>query len=318
MYNKIPKCKYYSNNFASGSITSSKTDVQNMGSTTSNFYSASYQNHQKSSISHSVTTPQQNSFPGQYSTNQTAYQSSQQGQFPNASSATGPFPSSAQPSQYNSSQNQFSGQSQFSTGTSTLPHQSQFPSAGVPNNSYSGQSQYSGYQNSTSSFPSHPQQSSNFASSQGTSSSLYPTSTPPSSSPYNSQSNSYQSPAAGSYHTSRERDTQSNVPVSSQSNSGATYPSQAQSSNLKPASTQSASSYNSQSFNSSAQLQPAALSSNKLGDSLSKLSMKDSVLENHQSSQVGPNLCGFVKVFYLKNLFTINLRLPDFPRFLLN
>ncbi|XP_059165649.1 protein lingerer-like isoform X3 [Physella acuta] len=287
--------------FSSTQLERSLPQAKSEGSSnypTANGYASTYQNHQKASSisqtqSYTHTTnsqpPQGSSFPSQYSASQTSYQSSGQNQFSAPPSAT-QFPPSGQPPQFNNAQSQYStGQNQFAsagnTGHITGPHAnhpSQYSSGAQNSYTSSGQSQYSGYQNN-SSFPSHTTQpnypSTNQAS--GANASLYPVATQSSGS-YTSQSNSYQSPSAGSYHA---RDSQQSVPVTTQT-TGVNFPASSQSSTLKPANSQTNTNYNSQSFAAApAPLQPSPLA-NKLGESLSKMTLKDTTtLEAHQSAQ---------------------------------
>ncbi|CAL1527721.1 unnamed protein product [Lymnaea stagnalis] len=284
---------------SSGSLPQNKTEASSYP--TANGYAPPYQTHQKASSisqtqSYTHTTnsqpPQGSTFQGQYPTSQSSYPSSGQNQFtapPNSSQ----FPPAGQPPQFNNSQSQYSsGQAQFASSGSTshppIPHsnhQSQY-SAGAQN-SYTtgGQSQYSGYQNN-SSFPSHPPSQPNYPTSNqtgGPNSSLYPVATQSSGSSYSSQSNSYQSPSAGSYH----REGQQNVPATTQSSTGVTFSTASQSVTLKAASSQTNTNYNSQSFTATpAPLQPSTLVATKLGDSLSKMTLKDtSTLDSHQAVQ---------------------------------
>ena len=182
-------------------------------------------------------------------------------------------------------------------------HQSQYSSG--PPNSYSagGQSQYSGYQNSgTSSFPTHPPSSSYPSSNQssGPSSSLYPVTTQSgsSSSSYSAQSNSYQSPSAGSYNS---RDNPPGTGSSStHASTGVNFAAPPQGLSLKPSTSQTNTNYNSQGFSSNATaLQPSSLA-NKLGESLSKMTLKDTTsLDAHQSSQVSLYVSGLGLILFL-------------------
>ncbi|CAG5121731.1 unnamed protein product, partial [Candidula unifasciata] len=279
----------------SGSLSQNKSEASTNYSAANGYAPSSYPNHQKSSsmaqtqtYTHTTNSQvsQTASFQGQYPTNQSVYPSAAQSQFSNPPSAA-QFPS-GQPSTYNSAQNQYSsGQNQFASvsasGHPPVPHanhQSQYSSG--PQNSYtSGQSQYSGYQSSNS-FPTHPPSQTSYPSSNqtsGTSSSIYPASTQANS--FTTQT-SYQSPSAGSYHP---RDIQTSSSASSQPGTGVTYPTTPQSS-IKPATSQTNTNYNSQqSFNTSpAALQPSL--TNKLGDGLSKMTLKDDAsLDGLQTSQ---------------------------------
>ncbi|GFO10072.1 ubiquitin-associated protein 2 [Plakobranchus ocellatus] len=292
-------------NLTSASLAQNKGDGSSTFPSTNGYSSSSYQSHQKtSSISHNQSTfnhssssqaPQSSPFPGQYPASQSAFPSSGQSQFGGNPGSSQFPPPPGQPPQFNNAQNQYSssGQSQFSsTGSSNHPsmphsnHQSQYPSG--PQNSYStgGQSHYSGYQNnSSSSFPSHPSSSNSYPSSNqssGPSSSLYPVTTQSgsSNSSYTAQSNSYQSPSAGSYN-SRDNQTGSNS-----SNTGVNFSTPPQGLSLKPSTSQTNTNYNSQSFSANpAPLQPSSLA-NKLGESLSKMTLKDTAtLDGHGSSQ---------------------------------
>uniref|UniRef100_A0A0B7BEZ7 UBA domain-containing protein n=1 Tax=Arion vulgaris TaxID=1028688 RepID=A0A0B7BEZ7_9EUPU len=280
-------------NLSSGSLPQNKNETSY--SSANGYTSSSYQSHQKTSRTQtqSYTTNSQvsqtSSFQGQYPASQSVYPSAGQGQFSNPPNAAQFVPTGQTPT-YNNAQNQYSsGQNQFaSSGSSTHPsmphanHQSQYSSG--PQNSYtSGQSPYSGYQTS-SSFPSHSPSQANYPSNQtsGTNSSIYPVSTQPSNS-FTSQATSYQSPSAGSYHP---RDSQTSSSVSTQSSAGVTFPTAPQSS-LKPATSQTNTNYNSQSYSApSATLQQSPLT-NKLGDGLSKMTLKDdTTLDGIQTSQL--------------------------------
>ncbi|BFY97711.1 hypothetical protein BsWGS_00750 [Bradybaena similaris] len=285
-----------SQNLGSGPLSQNKSEAATSYSAANGYAPSSYQSHQKSSsmaqtqtYTHTTNSQvsQTASFQGQYPVSQSVYPSAAQSQFSNPPTAT-QFPS-GQPSTYNSAQNQYSsGQNQFaSVSSSSHPpvphanHQSQYSSG--PQNSYSsGQSQYSGYQSSNS-FPTHPASQTSYPSSNqnsGTTSSIYPVSTQTNS--FTTQT-SYQSPSAGSYHP---RDTQTNSSASSQPGTGVTFPTAPQSS-LKPATSQTNTNYNSQSFSAPpATLQPSPLT-NKLGDGLSKMTLKDDTsLDGLQTSQI--------------------------------
>ncbi|KAK3761060.1 hypothetical protein RRG08_022466 [Elysia crispata] len=293
-----------SQNLSTGSMAQNKNDGSSNFSSTNGYSSNSYQSHQKNAnISHNQTTfnhssssqpPQTSPFPGQYPASQSAFPSSGQSQFGN-NPGSSQFPPPGQPPQFNNAQNQYSsGQNQYSSNSSSHPpiphgnHQSQYSSG--PPNSYSsgGQSQFSGYQNSSNtSFPSHPP-SSNYPSSNqssGPSSSLYPaTQSGSGSSSYPTQSNSYQSPSAGSYNS---RDNQTGTGSSStHPSTGVNFPTPPQGLSLKPSTSQTNTNYNSQGFSANATaLQPSSLA-NKLGESLSKMTLKDTAtLDAHQSSQ---------------------------------
>ncbi|XP_055868175.1 protein lingerer isoform X2 [Biomphalaria glabrata] len=257
---------------------------------TANGYAPSYQTHQKaSSISQTQTythttnsqPPQSTNFSGQYPASQS---------YPSNLSA----PPSAtqyppgQPPQFNNAQNQYSsGQGQFASAGSSnhtsIPHANHQSQYSGTQNSYSsgGQSQYSSYPNN-SSFPTQPNYPSTNQSG-GSNSTLYPVTTQSGGSSYNSQSNSYQSPSAGSYHT---RDSQQNASVTTQSNTGVTYPTASQSVSLKPASSQTNTNYNSQNFAPApVTLQTSSLT-NKLEQNLSKITLKDTAsLDGHPSAQ---------------------------------
>ncbi|GFS00400.1 ubiquitin-associated protein 2, partial [Elysia marginata] len=291
-------------NLNTGSLAQSKNEGTSNFSSTNGYSSSSYPSHQKNpNLSHNQSTynhssssqpPQSSPFPGQYPASQSAFPSSGQSQFGSNHGSSQFPPPSSQPPQFNNAQNQYSaGQNQYSSGSSSHPpmphgnHQSQY-SSGPPNNySSGGQNQFSGYQNSSSSsFPSHPP-SSNYTSSNqsgGPSSSLYPATTQSGGgSSYTAQSNSYQSPSAGSYNT---RDNPPGSGSSTHSSTGVNFPTPPQGLSLKPSTSQTNTNYNSQGFSGNATtLQPSSLA-NKLGESLSKMTLKETAsLDTHQSSQ---------------------------------
>ncbi|XP_046545637.1 protein lingerer-like isoform X3 [Haliotis rubra] len=165
------------------------------------------------------------------------------------------------PSQYQPSQNQYqTGQNQYSSGS---------------NQYQSGSNQYPSYQAGAASF----QSQTNYSSSQATQNSLYPSS---------AQTNSYQGQQTGSSY--QLRDSQPSSARQSSTNSSNAYQNQASSLSSPPSQTQSASvsGYNSKSYTSSghqSNLQTSPLTANKLGDTLSNMSIKDSMADTHQSAQ---------------------------------
>ncbi|RUS84987.1 hypothetical protein EGW08_007232, partial [Elysia chlorotica] len=289
-----------SQNLSTGSMAQNKNDGSSNFSSTNGYSSNSYQSHQKSAtISHNQSSfnhssssqpPQSSPFPGQYPASQSAFPSTGQSQFGNTPGSS-QFPLPTPPPQFNNAQNQYSaGQNQYSSGSSShtpMPHGNHQSQYSGPPNSYSsgGQTQFSGYQNSSNtSFPSHPP-SGNFSSpsqSSGPSGSLYPATTQSGSgtSSYPAQSNSYQSPSAGSYNPTVAGSTNTHA------STGVNFPNPPQGLSLKPSTSQTNTNYNSQSFGANATaLQPSSLA-NKLGESLSKMTLKDTAtLDAHQSSQ---------------------------------
>ena len=279
-----------------GSLSTSKPDTSSLPSfSAANGYSSStYSSHSAHSQSHkSVSSASQTyshtavsqtsaaAYPSQYSS-QTQYSGGQQNQF--ASTAQPQFPGtqsqfpaagSAGTSAPAPAPNQYlSGQTQYPSG-----NQGSFPSAPVvtQNQYQTGAGQFhSNYQSSSASFQSQP-------ASQSPHNSLYPNTTQQSGSSYPSGS--------ASFHV-RDSQPGGNLQQSVVSQPSNTYQSQPPAPGLsKATTTQSPSAYNTQTYSAQhasqhAQNLQASPLSNKLGDSLSKMALKDTTTLDSRSSQV--------------------------------
>ncbi|KAK6180015.1 hypothetical protein SNE40_012238 [Patella caerulea] len=278
------------NSIGQGSLSSSNPDTSNLSSFaqgSANYQPTGYQGHKTSALPGSqaythTTSAQSVTYQSPYETSQNQYpsssnqyQSSAQNQFQSGQSA------------YQSSQNQYSsGQNQYQNG------QSQFPS---------GQTSYTNYQ-SGSSFQNQSGYSS--TSNQSNSSSLYQNSSQGNNA-YAGQTNSYHmrdtQSSSSNPTNSNQYQTQSPVlstsPAPNQSGYSApttqvgvaqgSYSAQPQQTqggyNAQP--TPSQTSYSAQSYSSSSALQTSPLTSSKLGDSLTKMSLKDTAMDSHTPSQ---------------------------------
>lgn len=285
-----------------GSMSTSKPDTSNLPSfSASNGYSSSsYSAHtgHKSAGGHSSSvSPANQTFSHSAATSQPAVSSFQnqytsQNQFVGGQVSHGSqsqFPSAGQ-TQYPGSQSQYhstssagssgSGQSQYMSNQAQYQSgQGPFPPAPVSQTQYQSSGQYGGYQSNTSTFQNQGGMSS-AVSSQSAQNSLYPASTQQSGGSYPSVSSSY--------HV-RESQSGSGLQGSGASQSSNTYQAQP-APGLKASTSQSSSSYSSQTYSGShatqhtQNLQSSPLT-NKLGDSLSKMSLKEGSLDNRSSSQ---------------------------------
>lgn len=253
-------------------------------------------------FSHTAVTSQPAApYQNQYGA-QASYVSSQTSQFQPVSQpqysgregqyATGSAGLASQPNQYLQNQSQF--QSRQSEFQSVPASQSQFQPSG---------NQYGGYQASTAfQGQSGISSSGNRESAQN---SLYQTSP-------QQPANSYSS-GSGSFHV---RDSQSSSTLQQSSNIQSnnayqTQPSPAGAPGLKVTTTQSPSGYTTQTYSTSHSSQhPQSLQtsplSNKLGDSLSKMTLKDSSLDGRQPAQVCLPFVADCKKNFLENLFISN------------
>ncbi|XP_070173738.1 protein lingerer-like isoform X4 [Littorina saxatilis] len=300
-----------------GSMSTSKPDTSNF-SVANGYPGNSYNSHSAHSQSHksgpsasqayphsaagSQTSQAAASYPNQYSS-QTQYSGGQQNQYP-----------SANQSQYQGSQSQFPAggsaggsvpnqpPNQYMTGQSQYPGGNQgssFPSAPVVTQSQyqgGGNQYHNNYQSSSSSFQS--QQGGQSAAQN----SLYPNTTQQSAGSYQSASGSFHvrdSQSAGSLQQSpgnqpnnsyqaQQANQPNNSYQSQQSNQpGNNYQNQPPAPGLnKATTTQNANTYNTSTFSSQhgQSLQTSPLS-NKLGDSLSKMTLKDASGMESRSSQ---------------------------------
>ncbi|KAK7475145.1 hypothetical protein BaRGS_00033637 [Batillaria attramentaria] len=285
-----------------GSLSTSKPDTLPNFSAANGYAASSYSAHagHKSGGHSSSGSSGPQTFPHTAATSQPSasnYQNqyASQNQYPGAQVAHGSqsqFPSAGQTQYPGSNQQQYHGASTTGSSgsgqTQFMPSQAQyqsgqgaFPAPPATQTQYqSAGSQYGGYQSGSSSFQNQSGMSS-AASSQSAQNSLYPASTQQSGSSYPTGSSSF-----------HVRDSQS---ASSLQGSGVSQPSNSYQTppapGLKAVTTQqSVSSYSSQTYSGShssqhpQNLQPSPLA-NKLGDSISKMSLKDTSMDSRSSSQ---------------------------------
>ncbi|XP_041365662.1 protein lingerer-like isoform X2 [Gigantopelta aegis] len=295
------------------STTSESPSLGSFGQSSGSYPStAAFQGHKSSglAVSQSYTHPtsshsQPSSFQSQYQTSQNQYQSGQrefpsgQSQFPSGSNQYqnyGPSGASFQSqSSYSSSQSNPNTLYQSSVPTSTYQSQtgssfvrdsqsasSQRPSSTGASASYSSQTSSSSFQNATNpSFPSQANSSSYVHQSNGT-----PFSNQTASSAYTNQSaSSYTNQSGSASYPNQTSGSFSNQSSGSYSNQPSSSSYQDSSLSTQSA-TQSQTGFNSQSFVSSGHqstLQTSPMTGNKISDSLSKMTLKDSIPDSQTS-----------------------------------